>query len=43
MRDAVQKLGGNPKKITPLCPVDLVVDHSVQADVAKVKDAWKKN
>ena len=30
MRDAVQTLGGDPQKINPLCPVDLVIDHSVQ-------------
>src|SRR5690242_21730858 len=29
MRDAMQKLGGDPKKINPLVPVDLVCDHSV--------------
>lgn len=32
MRDAVQKLKGDPKEINPVCPVDLVVDHSVQVD-----------
>lgn len=37
------RLGGDPKKINPLCPVDLVIDHSVQADVARVADAWKQN
>ena len=35
MRDAFAKLGGDPKKINPLCQVDLVVDHSVQVDYAK--------
>ena len=30
MRDAVKTLGGDPRKINPLCPVDLVIDHSVQ-------------
>ena len=29
MRDAMTRLGGDPKKIKPLCPVDLVIDHSV--------------
>jgi aconitate hydratase len=29
MRDAIKRLGGNPSKINPLCPVDLVIDHSV--------------
>jgi aconitate hydratase len=32
MRDAVKRLGGDPKKINPLVPVDLVIDHSVQVD-----------
>ncbi|MGH7731886.1 MAG: aconitate hydratase AcnA [Candidatus Eiseniibacteriota bacterium] len=33
MRDAVRRLGGDPRKINPLVPVDLVIDHSVQVDV----------
>src|SRR5512142_691338 len=32
MRAAVARLGGDPKKINPLVPVDLVIDHSVQVD-----------
>lgn len=32
MRDAVQRLGGSPDRINPICPVDLVIDHSVQVD-----------
>jgi aconitate hydratase len=32
MRSAMQRLGGTPKKINPLIPVDLVIDHSVQVD-----------
>jgi aconitate hydratase len=32
MRDAMVRLGGGPKKINPLIPVDLVIDHSVQVD-----------
>ena len=32
MRDAIKKLGGDPAKINPLQPVDLVIDHSVQVD-----------
>lgn len=43
MRDAMQRLGGDPAKINPLCPVDLVIDHSVQADVFGTKDAAKQN
>src|SRR5207247_1927458 len=33
MRDAVVRLGGDARKINPLVPVDLVIDHSVQVDV----------
>lgn len=29
MRDAMTRLGGDPEKINPLCPADLVIDHSV--------------
>ena len=43
MRHAVQKLGQNPKLIEPLVPVDLVVDHSVQVDVAGVATALQQN
>ena len=43
MRDAIKSLGGDPAKINPLCPVDLVIDHSVQVDVARVKDAKEQN
>jgi aconitate hydratase len=43
MRDAMQRLGGDPSKINPLCPVDLVIDHSVQADVFGTQDAAKQN
>ena len=32
MRAAMKRLGGDPKKINPLVPVDLVIDHSVQVD-----------
>ena len=43
MRDAVKKLGGDPIKINPLVPVDLIIDHSVQVDYFGTKDALKKN
>ncbi len=43
MRDAVKRLGGNPKKINPLVPVDLVIDHSVLVDFFGDKSALKKN
>ena len=32
MREAMRQLGGNPKKINPLLPAELVIDHSVQVD-----------
>lgn len=32
MRDAVMKLGGDPEMINPVCPADLVIDHSIQVD-----------
>ena len=35
MRDAIQMLGGNPKSINPICPVDLVIDHSIQVDFTR--------
>jgi aconitate hydratase len=43
MRDAVLKLGGDPKKINPICPSDLVIDHSVQVDFSGSADALSKN
>ncbi len=43
MRAAVARLGGNPKKINPLVPVDLVVDHSVQVDFFATADALNRN
>ena len=33
MRDAVKRLGGDPARINPVSPADLVIDHSVQVDV----------
>ncbi|XP_063902804.1 cytoplasmic aconitate hydratase-like [Zophobas morio] len=43
MRDAVKELGGDPEKINPSCPADLVIDHSVQVDFARSPNALKKN
>jgi aconitate hydratase len=43
MRDAMVVLGGDPKKINPLRPVDLVIDHSVMVDVSGSADAFQKN
>jgi aconitate hydratase len=43
MRDAMKNLGGDPKKINPLVPVDLVIDHSVLVNFFGTNDAFKKN
>ncbi|XP_073818967.1 cytoplasmic aconitate hydratase-like [Musca autumnalis] len=43
MRDAVCDLNGDPEKINPICPADLVIDHSVQVDFARTSDALSKN
>ncbi len=43
MRAAVARLGGDPKRINPLVPVDLVIDHSVQVDFFATPDALKRN
>jgi aconitate hydratase A / 2-methylisocitrate dehydratase len=43
MRDAMQQLGGDPKKINPLSPAELVIDHSVQVDFYGHKDSLAKN
>ena len=43
MRDAIAARGGNPRKINPLSPVELVIDHSVQVDHFGTKDAFQQN
>jgi aconitate hydratase len=43
MRDAMGTLGGDPRKINPLAPAELVIDHSVVADVAGRPDAFVRN
>ncbi len=43
MRSAMARLGGNPKRINPLVPVDLVIDHSVQVDYFGSSDAFSLN
>ncbi len=43
MRSAVARLGGNPQKINPHVPVDLVIDHSVQVDFFASSDALQRN
>jgi len=43
MRSAMERLGGDPAKINPLVPVDLVIDHSVQVDVFGIPMAFQRN
>ena len=43
MRDAMVEMGGDPQKINPLTPVDLVIDHSVMIDFFGTPDAEQKN
>ncbi len=43
MREAMKRLGGDPKKINPLAPVDLIVDHSVQVDHFGSSEAFHLN
>jgi aconitate hydratase len=43
MREAMATLGGDPKKINPLVPTELVIDHSVIVDVFGAPDAFEKN
>ncbi len=43
MRSAVVRLGGDPRKINPQVPVDLVIDHSVQVDFFASSDALQRN
>ncbi len=43
MRAAIARLGGNPKKVNPVVPVDLVIDHSVQVDFFATPEALQRN
>jgi len=43
MREAVGDLGGDPDKVNPLAPADLVIDHSVIADLFGREDAFERN
>src|SRR6202453_1913722 len=43
MREAMQALGGDPEKINPLIPAELVIDHSVVADVFGTPDSFSRN
>ena len=43
MRDAMADMNGDPQKINPLVPAELVIDHSVQVDVFGTHDAFRRN
>jgi aconitate hydratase len=43
MREAIAELGGDPAKVNPLAPAELVIDHSVIADFFGTKDSFEKN
>jgi aconitate hydratase len=43
MRDAVARMGGDPRRVNPIVPADLVIDHSVQVDVFGVPQAFQLN
>jgi aconitate hydratase len=43
MRSAISRLGGDPRRINPVIPVDLVIDHSVQVDFFASRDALQRN
>jgi aconitate hydratase len=43
MRDAIKAMGGDPNKINPLVPAELVIDHSVQVDVFGSAQAFERN
>ena len=43
MRDAIESMGGDPEKISPLSPVDLVIDHSIMVDKFATADSMKVN
>ena len=43
MRDGITRLNGDPQKVNPLVPVDLVIDHSVMVDVSGTPDSLQRN
>ena len=43
MRSTVHRMGGDPERINPIVPVDLVIDHSVQVDFFNASDAFRRN
>lgn len=43
MRAVVKRMGGDPTRINPIVPVDLVIDHSIQVDFSATKDSFSRN
>ena len=43
MRSVVKRMGGDPSRINPIVPVDLVIDHSVQVDFSATPDSFSRN
>ena len=43
MRSAVERAGGDPDRVNPLVPVDLIIDHSVQVDLFRTPEAYEAN
>jgi aconitate hydratase len=43
MRSAMERAGGDPTRVNPLVPVDLIIDHSVQVDLFRTKEAYAAN
>ena len=43
MRDGIKAMGGDPSRINPVVPADLVIDHSVQVDYCGTADAFRQN
>src|SRR5438309_6973289 len=43
MRDAIAEMGGDPERVNPLVPAELVIDHSVQVDAFGTRDSFRVN
>src|SRR4029078_2362234 len=43
MRSAVERAGGDPDRVNPLVPVDLIIDHSVRVDICRPPEAYEAN
>jgi aconitate hydratase len=43
MREAIERLGGDPQRVNPLAPAELVIDHSVQVDEYGTADSLRRN